>query len=343
MTEKILLVDDAPNLLSGLKRQLRKQFHLKTALGGEQGLEALEDQGPFAVIVSDMRMPDMDGIQLLSRVKERAPNTVRMMLTGNADLQIAIEAVKGRRRSRRRGMIEGIYQVAEAGMLPRTQKLDIIANNLANANTAGFKADRVFLIGLIDTELSAESTDTLDMAVTAVTEFRQGALYETENDLDLALEGDGFFAVETVDGTAYTRNGTLRLDAEGWLVNSEGMPILGWGGPIEIAGNRAVVSENGEVWVDGEVVDSLMIMDFPRPYDLKKLGNSLFVPVDPMEEGVEAEHVRVRQGFLEGSNVRPIEEMVDMLTVYRTYEAAQSTIKYQDETLSKAVNEVGSV
>ena len=93
MTEKILLVDDDPNILSALKRQLRRQFQLETALGGGTGLEVMENRGPFAVIVSDMRMPDMDGVQLLSRVKERAPETVRMMLTGNRDLETAMEAV----------------------------------------------------------------------------------------------------------------------------------------------------------------------------------------------------------------------------------------------------------
>ena len=93
MTEKILLTDDDPNILSAFRRRLRRQFQLETALGGQEGLKILEDRGPFAVIVSDMRMPDMDGIQLLTRVKERAPDTVRMMLTGNADLQTAIEAV----------------------------------------------------------------------------------------------------------------------------------------------------------------------------------------------------------------------------------------------------------
>jgi len=93
MTEKILLVDDEPNVLAGLKRQFRKQFDLEISLGGEQGLELVESRGPFAVIVSDMRMPGMDGIRFLSEVKERAPDSVRMMLTGNADIQTAIEAV----------------------------------------------------------------------------------------------------------------------------------------------------------------------------------------------------------------------------------------------------------
>lgn len=236
-------------------------------------------------------------------------------------------------------MIEGIYHVSTASMSPKTQKLDIIANNLANVNTAGFKTDRVFLGGLSDADPSSGQNRLL----TTITEYRQGALHDTGNDLDLGIKGEGFFAVETPDGVGYTRNGSFALDSEGWLVNSEGMPVLGWGGPIEIIGSQVTIGENGDVSVDGKMVDTLMIIDFAKPYRLKKVGNSLLIPLDPMEAGISAEHARVKQGFLEGSNVRTTEEMMDMMSLYRTYEAAQKTIKYQDETLGKAVNDVGRV
>jgi response regulator RpfG family c-di-GMP phosphodiesterase len=91
--EKILLVDDEQNILTGLKRQLRGTFNIVTAEGGHKGLEALEEQGPFAVIVSDMRMPEMNGIQFLVKASEICPDTVRMMLTGNAGLETAMHAV----------------------------------------------------------------------------------------------------------------------------------------------------------------------------------------------------------------------------------------------------------
>ena len=93
MTEKILLVDDEPNILSTFKRMLRDQFRIEVADGGECGLEAIDNLGPFAVVVADMRMPGMDGIQFLSKVKERSPDSIRMMLTGNTDLQTAMDAV----------------------------------------------------------------------------------------------------------------------------------------------------------------------------------------------------------------------------------------------------------
>jgi response regulator RpfG family c-di-GMP phosphodiesterase len=93
MTEKILCVDDDPNLLAAYQRQLRKQFHLETAPGGVEGLAAIEKDGPYAVIVSDLRMPVMNGIEFLAKVKERSPDTVRLMLTGDVDIRAAIDAV----------------------------------------------------------------------------------------------------------------------------------------------------------------------------------------------------------------------------------------------------------
>ena len=93
MSEQILFVDDDANLLAGIKRRLRKQFDLNLAQGGEEGLQLIKNQGPFAVVVADMRMPGMDGVEFLSEVKERSPDSVRIMLTGNADLQTAISAV----------------------------------------------------------------------------------------------------------------------------------------------------------------------------------------------------------------------------------------------------------
>ena len=93
MTEKILCIDDDPNILQGYQRRLRKRFHIETAFGGQEGLEAIASKGPFAVIVSDMRMPGMDGVQFLAAAKQRAPDSVRMMLTGFADQETAVEAV----------------------------------------------------------------------------------------------------------------------------------------------------------------------------------------------------------------------------------------------------------
>jgi DNA-binding NtrC family response regulator len=119
MDEKILIVDDEPNVLEGLQRVLRKEFNVVTAIGGEAGLTAVAEQGPFAVIVSDMRMPGMDGTQFLRTVLERTPDSVRLALTGNADIQTAI-----RRGERRRNFSVFVEAVHRAGIERRAARGD---------------------------------------------------------------------------------------------------------------------------------------------------------------------------------------------------------------------------
>ncbi len=93
MAEKILLVDDDPNILDGYRRGLSREFQMETALGGERALALATENGPYAVVISDMRMPGMDGIQLLSKIKALSPDTIRVMLTGNAEIDMAINAI----------------------------------------------------------------------------------------------------------------------------------------------------------------------------------------------------------------------------------------------------------
>lgn len=97
MADKILFVDDEPSILNGYKRMLHREFEVDTAVGGEQGLALIRDRGPYAVVISDMRMPGMNGTDFLAHVRQTAPNTVRMLLTGFADIDAAIEAVNQER------------------------------------------------------------------------------------------------------------------------------------------------------------------------------------------------------------------------------------------------------
>jgi response regulator RpfG family c-di-GMP phosphodiesterase len=161
MTDKILLVDDDPNILAACKRALRKQFCIETAQGGEEGLRLIQKDGPFAVVVADMGMPGMDGVQFLSRVKESAPDSVRMMLTGNADMRTAVDAVnegnifrfltKPCPPERLASMLDaGIQQyrlvVAERELLEKTLKgsVKILTEILSMVNPAAFsRASRI--------------------------------------------------------------------------------------------------------------------------------------------------------------------------------------------------------
>jgi flagellar basal-body rod protein FlgG len=173
--------------------------------------------------------------------------------------------------------------------------------------------------------------------------FEQGQLRSTGNGFDLALRGKGFFCIETPEGERYTRSGDFARDAEGFLVTKEGYRVLGENGYIMIDGNNMTVNEKGEVFSDSQPVDKLRIVDFDDYKILRKEGNGLI----RIAEEIEAEPVTtagaVQQGFIEGSNVDSVKEMVEMLTMMRTYEANQKMIKIHDELIGKAVNEIGKV
>ncbi len=164
---------------------------------------------------------------------------------------------------------------------------------------------------------------------------------ETGNYLDLAIEGEGF-VVSTLLGSAYTRAGNFQLDEEGRLVTASGYPVVGEGGEIILlAGGSVSVDEEGNISVDGEEVDRLRIVDFLNRAVLRKSGENLFVA-----EGVipqETTNFELRQGFLEKSNLDPVEAMVTMMEALREYEIAQRILVSQDEALQKAVNSIAQL
>jgi flagellar basal-body rod protein FlgF len=232
-------------------------------------------------------------------------------------------------------MIEDI-QLAAEDMSRRIAEQEVIANNLANVNTAGFKRDRVFL------DVLTEATTESDTETEEITVFDQGPVKETGNPLDMALVSEGFFTIQTPEGIRYTRNGSFRLDPEGQLMLVEDALVMGENGPIEVRGEVSV-NERGEVFVNHALVDRLRVVTFDKPYPLRKLGNSLFVLEDESTPEIEVENVRMKQGFLEESNVNAIEEMVAMLTLFRYFEADQKVLQTQDDILGKAANDIGKV
>lgn len=242
-------------------------------------------------------------------------------------------------------MIKGLY-LAKAGMFGRTKKLDVIANNLANINTSGFKKDKLFYNRLVDAQNAIQNSGNSAGLRNAemVTDYTAGELQQTGNPLDVAIVGDGFFEIQTPSGTAYTRNGNFSLDSQNRLITRDGSPVLGNGGEIQVAGNQVKISQDGSILVDGQSVDKIKIVSFEKPDMLTKMGSNLFA--DEGEAGlseVEPDKVRIRQGFLEGSNVNGIEEMIQMIELYRKIELGQKTLKAQDETLEKLINDAGRV
>jgi flagellar basal-body rod protein FlgG len=263
-------------------------------------------------------------------------------------------------------------------------KLDATANNLANVDVDGYKKDitihKAFpelLIRRMDDDGvyphpfgsgdAAPIIGTLGMGVEyneLYTDFQQGAMKETQSDFDMALDGKGFFAVETPWGERYTRNGAFHLGKEGFLETKEGYRVLGENGPLKVKANNFQVDKQGAVWINAEYadeelvererntwddtirLDTLKIVEFDRDRFLEKQGSNLYRDTDVSGAAFimgEIERPRVVQGFTEASNVDPVLEMVHMISVNRAYEANQKVIQSGDSMLGTLINQVARV
>lgn len=245
-------------------------------------------------------------------------------------------------------------------MLTQQHKMDVVSNNLANAATVGFKKDTLSLEAFPDI-LARRIDDQGDNPMTrslgsmtmfnnlaeVKTNFTQGYFEDTGMSTDLAIDADdkAFFVVASADenGNAanyLTRDGSFHITANGLLVTRNGDPVLGQNGAILLpAAEDFTIRGDGSVEVDGVITDKLVIRRIENPDSLRKQGDNLLAATEQTEDGLF--NGRVIQGRLEQSNVDPVREMVDMITVLRAYEANQKMIQYQDETLDKACNQIG--
>jgi flagellar basal-body rod protein FlgF len=241
----------------------------------------------------------------------------------------------------------GLY-IAASGMLAAQIRQDVIANNLANASTPGFKGD--IAVGeafrdmlLVDTatgERLGKLSTGAQVAEIAIN-LKGGTIRHTGGDLDVAIDGPGWLQVQTANGLAYTRNGALTTNAQGQITTSTGDPVLGANGqPIVVDNTRGqvAISPTGVVGANGQPVGQLGLVAL-QDASVKKLGDAYVTGTpDPATPGG-----RVAQGYLENANVNSVEEMVDLIVNMRTYEAGQKAIRAIDDTLDKAVNQVGRV
>jgi flagellar basal-body rod protein FlgF len=240
-------------------------------------------------------------------------------------------------------MIRGLYVAAE-GMAARQKAQDVLAMNLANVNTTGFKADRpVFETALQRTLYCVERTGATPIGTlsagalltTTYTDLQPGPLMRTGNPLDVAIEGEGYFAVQTPAGIRYTRNGAFSLNAEGILSTREGFAVLGTQGVIRLPRSATLeIGEDGSLRIDGKVVDRLQIVQGTMRKDTNGwlVGNATPVATP-----------RLITGMLEGANVNIVREMVEMIEYLRAYETHQRAIQAQDETLGRAINEIARI
>lgn len=261
-------------------------------------------------------------------------------------------------------MIRGLY-IAASATISETKRIDVITNNIANANTSGFKKDTMITESFPEVLMKRiGATDYRDIIAKApiankigyigkmnngvrvdevFTNFEQGPISVSGNPLDLALQGPGFFSIETPEGERYTRSGEFTLDSEGYITTKEGYKVQGQNGPILVDGKNIVINEDGQVFSDGNEIDTLKLVDFNDYKLLKKEGEALYLDASEDAGNMKEAEGLILQGSVEASNVNSVKMMVEMITMLRSYEANQKVIKTFDELLSKSVNEIGRV
>ena len=231
-----------------------------------------------------------------------------------------------------RGMENALY-IGLSRQVVLQRQLSVIANNIANADTPGYKAQRMqFGMHLVDAGRDRPNRDP-DMAMvidrSVLRDTRPGAMERTGDPMNLAIQGDGYLVVETEFGPRYTRAGRLGIDAEGRLVDNNRLPILGDDDkPIQVpaAAGTLVIAPDGSISGEQGPIGRLKVVTFEREGEMKPLGGGLLAS---NEAPTEAEGVQIAQGMLEGSNVQAILEMTRMIEISRQYQSTQKLL--QDE------------
>jgi flagellar basal-body rod protein FlgF len=262
-------------------------------------------------------------------------------------------------------MHEGIYIAASAGT-KQGRKMEVIAQNLANVNSTGYKGDRLAFKELMSpfpsdkgqepTKDLLQQTDKTNSNVSYVavteqyTDHEQGNMKQTNSELDIALDGPGYFSVSTKEGIRYTRNGNFRLNTENQIVNQKGQPVLSeQGEPIVITaeGTEISIDGYGNIFVgSGERsanIGKIRFVDFDNKQTLEKIGDGLFYQSDTEAEEKLVNDTKLRQGFLEGSNVTATDEMTNMISTVRLFETYQKIIQSIDNMNEQSVNSIGRI
>ena len=258
-------------------------------------------------------------------------------------------------------MVRSLY-TSGWSMLANSKKLDIISNNLANVNTNAYKRDTVVfesfpsLLAKRINDVRSQTNPSGNLGSVQYgsdigeiyTNYAVGQLMNTGNKLDLAIQNSesAFFTIAVPDKNGnprllYTRDGSFTLDSKKQLVTKEGYAVMGENGPIMLEGENINVREDGVIVQNGKEVTKLLLKNFKNPDSLRKFGSNL---IEITDQTVEQDFQgTVAQGYLEQSNVNIIREMVDMISIMRSYEANQKIIQTIDGTLDRAVNEVGAL
>jgi len=237
---------------------------------------------------------------------------------------------------------------AASGLRSRMQSLDLLANNLANTGTSGYKRDQEFYGLFSSSEASAADGGpgtTLPVIQRQWTDFSQGTLQVTGSASDVALAGNGFFVVNSPGGPLYTRNGNLHVLPSGELAVAGGFPLQDRsGGTIQASSAKPVeISPDGTVQQDGRTLGQIKVVNFPSTQPLRKMGNACFQNTDPKNAPVAATQVEVQQGKIESSNVPVAEAAMRLVGVMRQFEMLQKAVGLSSEMDTKTIQEVARV
>ncbi|MCA9733258.1 MAG: flagellar basal-body rod protein FlgF [Deferribacteres bacterium] len=238
-------------------------------------------------------------------------------------------------------MIRGLFTSATSMTARRTEQ-EIVTNNLANMNTAGYKRDRIAFHNVLDASNMVNDDQNFQGIEYIETDYSAGQFKQTDNTLDFALEGEGFFVVQNGNEQFYTRNGNFMLGNDGELLSSNGFRVMGADGPIVLRENDFVVNKDGTFLSENTIVGKLLVVAFDEPRNLDKAGYNLFSKPAALPEP-QIVDTAIKQGALEESNVNPLEEMVNLIMISRDYNENQKSIQTQDSTLQKAVNDLGRI
>lgn len=260
-------------------------------------------------------------------------------------------------------MIRGLYTAA-SNMVVQLLRQEVYSTDLANVNTPGYKRDVAQTRETPETVIPGQFATLLDQATVnqqpmgvvgslgsgvlmdpVVPEIDQGKMQHTGLPFDLALNGPGFFSVRGSNGqTWYSRAGDLQRSATGELRTSDGLPILNTNNqPVVIPDGPMEVTSDGTIFVNGQRVTQLAVVDVPRAAALRKVGQNTFVPQRPTVPTVPSATTGVEQGMLERSNVDPATTMTDSIAALRSYQESSQILQMQNQTLDRTVNDVGKV
>jgi flagellar basal-body rod protein FlgG len=241
--------------------------------------------------------------------------------------------------------VNTVLSAAEAGMLNDVERLRIISQNLANVSTVGFKRElavtRPFAQLLSASSSASASGGPANPIITTQTDLSAGALIHTGNPLDLAIEGDAYFVVDTGEREAYSRQGTFHLNADGELVTVAGQPVLTNAGEVRLTGPAPVIDAQGNIRDGDTLVGQIKLVTVTNPQSLREIGGGLLMPPDATA-GTPSDSARVRQGYSEAANVASMNEMVKMIETVRHFEASQRLILGYDAMLGRAITDLGN-